>query len=226
MNNEIGFSLFFKRHRQAKRMKLRYDAVTDSAIVTMPLRSSEKEARKFAENNISWLQVQRQNSPVQQSLLPGFTIPYKGFDLSIIHKPDMAGRVTFTEDKIIVGGTIEGFSVRLGNHLKKQARRVIEPLAYDMAERTNKSFKRIQIRDTKSRWGSCSSSGNLSFSWRLIMAAPEILEYVVAHEVAHLSEMNHSADFWEVVALLVFNAKQSRKWLKTEGQKLMLIKSC
>ena len=100
---------------------------------------------------------------------------------------------------------------------------MIEPIAYDMADIIKKKFKRIHIRDTKSRWGSCSSTGTVSFSWRLIMTPPKILEYVVAHEIAHLKEMNHSASFWHVVDELVYDAKISRKWLKNEGQDLMLI---
>ena len=224
MNDHSDFDLYFKKHRLAKRMKLRYDAATDSAIVTMPPRSSEKAARKFAENNIEWLQEQRRSLPEIKKLWPGFFVPYQGQERLIIHDTDKSGRVHISENEIIVGGPLEGLPVRLENYLKKQARLVIEPMANEMAKNTGKHFKRIQIRDTKSRWGSCSSSGTLSFSWRLIMTPPEILRYVVAHEVAHLSEMNHSKAFWHVVDQLVYNAKTSRKWLKSEGSSLMFIK--
>lgn len=204
-------------------MKLRYDATTDSAVVTMPNRSSEWAALKFAKQNLLWLLEQRQTTEPQKFLLPGYIIPYMGEDHIIFHRTDQAGRVHIENNEILVGGLLHGFSVRIENHLKKQARSTIEPLADHMATKISKRFKRIQIRDTKSRWGSCSSAGNLSFSWRLIMTPPVILEYVVAHEVAHLQEMNHSASFWDVVNDLVDDAKTSRKWLKTEGQKLMLI---
>ena len=224
MSENAGFELYFKKHRLAKRMKLRYDAATDSAVVTMPPRSSEKAARKFAENNIKWLQKQRQSLPEIKKLWPGFSIPYQGKELPINHNSNKSGRVHITNDGIIVGGPLEGLPVRLENYFKKQARLIIEPMAKEMAKETGQHFKRIQIRDTKSRWGSCSSSGTLSFSWRLIMTPPEILRYVVAHEVAHLSEMNHSPAFWHVVDQLVLNAKSSRKWLKSEGSDLMLIK--
>ncbi|MBL4603505.1 MAG: M48 family metallopeptidase [Emcibacteraceae bacterium] len=223
MSELNDFSLVFKRHKRAKRLKLRYDATHDQAIITMPPRSSEREATKFANKHISWLNKQRSMAPTRIYLLPGYTIPFKGINRLIIHTPDNNGRIKINDNEIIVGGTLEGFSVRLENYLKKMARADIEPIANTMANRTAKTFKRIQIRDTKSRWGSCSSSGNLSFSWRLIMTPPEILEYVVAHEIAHLTEMNHSRAFWQVVDTIIDHATVSRKWIKNQGQHLMLI---
>lgn len=224
IENSIGdFSMVFKPHHRAKRMKLRYDAATNSAVITMPPRSKKNDAEKFVKQNLTWLEKQRMAAPVRQYLFPGFIIPFKGQDHLIIHKPDSTGRVLIQNNEIIIGGPLEGLPVRLENYLRKQARIEIEPIAKMMAFKINKKIKRIQIRDTKSRWGSCSSSGALSFSWRLIMTPPEILEYVVAHEVAHLEELNHSYKFWTVVDQLVDHAKNSRKWLKTKGQKLMLI---
>ena len=217
------FPVEIKRHIRSKRMKLRYDAANDCAIITMPPRAKDKDAFKFAKEHLPWLEKQRMMAPEVRYLAPDQVIPYLGVERTIIHDPDKSARVLITEDEIIVGGRTEGFSVRLENHLKKEARKIIEPIAYDMADIINKKFKRIHIRDTKSRWGRCSSSGTISFSWRLIMTPPEILEYVVAHEIAHLKEMNHSAAFWRVVDELVYDAKISRKWLKNEGQDLMLI---
>lgn len=223
MVDTTGFIIEIKRHSRAKRMKLRYDASSGNAVVTMPPRSSERAAKKFAEKNILWLEKQRRSSPLKKLLLPGEIIPFQGVDHLIIHDADKRAGVEIISGEIIVGGTIEGFSVRLENFLKKQARSAIEPMAHNMAHSINQNFRRIQIRDTKSRWGSCSSTGTLSFSWRLIMTPPEILEYVVAHEISHLKEMNHSRTFWKVVDQLVSDAKTSRKWLKGEGQQLMLI---
>lgn len=224
MNNTLdSFSLIFKHHHRAKRMKLRYDAATDSAVITMPPRSKKSDAEKFALQNIEWLQRQRLKTPTKLYLFPGYTIYYRGKKHLIVHKPDRTGRVLVQNDEIIVGGPLEGLPTRLENYFKKQARIIIEPIAHKMADDVNKTIKRIQIRDTKSRWGSCSSSGALSFSWRLIMAPDEILDYVVAHEVAHLRELNHSREFWRVVDQLVNHARSSRKWLKTTGQELMLV---
>lgn len=219
------FNPEIKYHNRAKRIKLRYDAENDRALITLPPFTRKSSALKFASNHIDWLIEQRSKSPELVLIKPGSIIPFLGIDKKIIHDPEGSARVLMTEDEMIVGGTIEGLGVRIENFLKKEARLLIEPIAHEYAEKSGKSFKRIHIRDTKSRWGSCSSNGTLSFSWRLIMAPPEILEYVVAHEVAHLSEMNHSAAFWDVVDTLVPNSKVSRKWLKKDGQHLMLIKS-
>ncbi|MCC3861907.1 M48 family metallopeptidase [Pseudemcibacter aquimaris] len=226
MNSIHDFNPEIKYHKRARRIKLRYDAENGRAIITLPPFTSKRSALSFAENHIDWLIEQRDKSPDIILMKPGSIIPFLGIDKTIIHEPDFPARVIMTEDEIIVGGRIEGFGVRIENFLKKEARLLIEPIAHELADKTGKSFKRIHIRDTKSRWGSCSSTGTLSFSWRLIMTPPEILEYVVAHEVAHISEMNHSSAFWAIVDQLVDNSKKSRKWLKTEGQNLMLIKAC
>lgn len=215
--------LVFKPHVRAKRMKLRYDASSDQAIITMPPRTNEREAINFAKRHLDWLEKQRENAPERIYLYPDYVIPYLGKNRQITHYPDEKADVTITDENIYVGGPTAGISVRLENYFKKQARKSIEPLARTMATQLGTRFRRIQIRDTKSRWGSCSSTGTLSFSWRLIMTPPEILEYVVAHEISHLAEMNHSPAFWRTVDLLVEDAQVSRKWLRTEGHRLMLI---
>ena len=99
-------------------------------------------------------------------------------------------------------GEIEKLSSHLGFWLKKQAHTTIIPLAQYKASQINKTISRVTICDTRSRWGSCSAKGKLSFSWRLIMAPPEILDYVVAHEVSHLAHMDHSSRFWATVEIL------------------------
>lgn len=223
MSKLNSFQLEYKTHRRAKRMKLRYDAMKDCAVITMPPKSSEREAQKFAIRHISWLEEQRKSAPDRIFLAPGYFIPIEGVPYLIVHRADNTGLVKQTDFEVLVGGDKAGFSKRLENYLKKIARQRIEPLAREMAQSIGQSFRRIQIRDTKSRWGSCSSSGTLSFSWRLIMCPDEIIEYVVAHEVSHIKEMNHSPAFWRVVDELVDDAKISRKWLKNEGQALMLI---
>ena len=219
------FNLKIVPHKRAKRMKLRYDASNECAVVTIPEYGNENEARLFAEKHLDWLIKQKRRSPERTLLMPGYVIPFKGDDHIIRHLPDHPAGIEISDYEILVGGTIEGLPKRIENYFKKLVRREIEAIAEEMALKTGKQFSRIQIRDTKSRWGSCSTTGTLSFSWRLIMAPCEILEYVVAHEVAHLSEMNHSSDFWHIVDQLVEDADRSRRWLKTEGQNLMLVLS-
>ena len=109
--------------------------------------------------------------------------------------------------------------------LRRRARMVITELAHEKADRIGKKIKGIAIRDTKTRWGSCSAQGRLNFSWRLLLAPPFVLDYVVAHEVAHLKIMNHSKKFWDLCASLHDgNIKTSRQWLKDNGEKLLRYK--
>ncbi len=225
MHDLEEFQIKIKPHSRAKRMKLRYDASSECAVITVPIYSSVSDATRFARRHLDWLRTQKNTSPSRVLLMPGHIIPIQGRDKVIRHVPQDIPQVKISDHEIVVGGTLEGLPTRLENHLKKLARKEIEPIARNMATITYKHFKRIQIRDTKSRWGSCSSTGTLSFSWRLIMTPPEILEYVVAHEIAHLSEMNHSNRFWKIVDDLVIDAKKSRRWLRSEGQKLMLVLS-
>jgi predicted metal-dependent hydrolase len=104
--------------------------------------------------------------------------------------------------------------------LKIEARNALVPAAEAFAAQLSKPIGRISLRDTRSRWGSCSGAGNLMFSWRLVMAPPAVLHYVAAHEVAHLQEMNHSQVFWDVVARLMPDYRIHRAWLKKHGAKL------
>lgn len=109
---------------------------------------------------------------------------------------------------------------RVREWLKKEARAEIAAIAAAKAERIGRSIKKISLRDTRSLWGSCNHKGNLSFSWRLVFAPRDILDYIVSHEVAHLAELNHSAAFWRIVAELCPHWRESRAWLKKYGEQL------
>ncbi|MEJ2016123.1 MAG: M48 family metallopeptidase [Limibacillus sp.] len=109
---------------------------------------------------------------------------------------------------------------RVADYLKAEAKSELVWRAREMAARLERKVTRVTVRDTRSRWGSCSHQGALSFSWRLILAPEEILDYLVAHEVAHLVEMNHAPAFWRQVARLQPDHKRARAWLKREGASL------
>jgi predicted metal-dependent hydrolase len=109
---------------------------------------------------------------------------------------------------------------RVKAFMKLQARDALAAASDRYAAAVGKSYARLSLRDTRSRWGSCSSQGVLMYSWRLIMAPPQVLDYVAAHEVAHLVEMNHSQAFWDVVEDIFPNHKPCRKWLREHGDKL------
>ena len=112
---------------------------------------------------------------------------------------------------------------RIADLLKKDAKAMIEPMALEMAAQTGKRVKAIRFKDTSSRWGSCSSDGTLAFSWRIMMAPRKVVAYLVAHEVAHLTEMNHGPRFWALCRELCPDTAECRAWLKRNGSKLQAI---
>ena len=217
------FPLILRRHARAKHLKLRYDARSDSAILTLPPGVSDRKALAFAEKNHDWICEQYDKSPDYIPLEHGEYIPFQGKSVLITHAPNEKATVTHIGDSLIVGGPLAGFDVRLQNWLKKQARIALHQAVDHFEPLLNNRPHRIVVGDTTSRWGSCSSRKTLSFSWRLILASPEILNYVVAHEMAHLEEMNHSPKFWAVVEKLCPDWKKHRRWLKSNGNSLMFI---
>jgi len=217
------FPLIIRRHPRAKNLKLRFDAKTSSALLTLPPQISERKALQFARKHLDWIRGQYEKSPDIIPLSAGEIIPLRGHKVEIIHAPDQSASIQKHGGRLIVGGPFSGFETRLQNWLKKQARLALNDAVTAYEPLLKHKPHKVVVRDTQSRWGSCSSRKTLSFSWRLIMAPPPILHYVVAHEMAHLVEMNHGPAFWKTVERLYPDWEKSRHWLKSEGHSLMLI---
>lgn len=124
------------------------------------------------------------------------------------------------EKILCVAGGVEHLTRRVHDFLKREARRELTEASHRYADVLGVKVKRLTIRDQSSRWGSCTSAGALSFSWRLILAPPYVLDYLAAHEVAHLVEMNHSARFWKVVGRICPATERAKKWLDVHGNDL------
>ena len=205
-----------KRNPRAKRFTLRLSRTGGKATLTLPTRASIREAEGFATRQEGWLRAQLSKLPERTLLIDGGRLPFRGTDLEIA---STSGRSIRVEDgKILVGGKHSG--ARLQAFVKTEARNALYPAVEKYAAKINRPFNRITLRDTRSRWGSCSVEGNLMFSWRLVMAPPVVLDYVAAHEVAHLAEMNHSRAFWDVVETLMPDYQNHRNWLREHGAKL------
>jgi predicted metal-dependent hydrolase len=123
-------------------------------------------------------------------------------------------------DALVVPGDAGRAGVRVGAFVKTLARERLAAASDRYARQVGRAFSGITLRDPRSRWGSCTAEGALMYSWRLAMAPPDVLDYVAAHEVAHLVEMNHSAAFWAVVARLRPDWKVQRDWLRGQGAEL------
>lgn len=217
------FPLILRRHPRARNLKLRFEAKSSSALLTLPHGVSDRKAIQFAQQNHGWIKDQYDKAPKAIPLQSGQIIPFQGKSVTILHEEGETAIIKHKGDHLIVGGPKAAFEKRLQNWLIKQARITFKEAVDNFAPLLQHRPHRIMVRDTKSRWGSCSSKKTLSFSWRLIMAPPEILHYVVAHEMAHLVEMNHSPAFWNVVGKLCPDWRKSRRWLKSKGNGLMII---
>lgn len=211
-------------NERARRLTLRILPGGNGLKITAPPFIGDDELQAFAERNRNWAAVRFARLPQANPLLTGSVIPFKGEDHRIIFTGKMRGRVEIsTEDGqpvICVPGPQENAPAKLLSWLKRQARRELDFCVARHAASIAVRPKRIRITDTTSRWGSCSTTRTLSFSWRIIMAPPEVLDYLAAHEVAHLKEMNHSQRFWDLTRQLCPHTDTSKAWLRRNGATL------
>jgi len=205
---------------RARRMILRLDTNEGGALVTLPSRVGEREGLLLVEEKADWIFRKLDSLPPKILFKNGTQIPYLGRRYIICHDPDQKKIAIKTENEIRMGGRPEHLSRRLGDWLRREAKTVIQPKAINMAAKLDKTIGCVSIRDTKSRWGSCAPNGNLSFCWRLIMSPEWVINYVVAHEVAHLSHMNHGKEFWQTVSSLNVSVVSARTWLKQNAEQL------
>jgi predicted metal-dependent hydrolase len=211
-----------RRHRQARRYTLRIQAATREVILTMPPRGSLKEAREFAQKHGGWIAARLNRIPEAAPFADGTIVPLRGVAHRVVHRRSSRGTVWLETDArgerlLCVAGDMPHINRRVTAYLKEQARRDLEAASRHYAAQLGTRIKRICVRDQTSRWGSCSTTGALSFSWRLILAPPYVLDYLAAHEVAHLVEMNHSPRFWRLLAKLAPEMKRAKTWLDVHG---------
>lgn len=205
---------------RARRLTLRADPVSGRVVLVKPRRVSRAAAIAFANDKAEWIVDRLAELLPPIPFADGVTVPFLDEPHVIRHVPD-AGRGVWRQDgAIYISGCSAHLPQRVGDWFKEEARRVISPVAHDLAGHLGKRITSISVRDPKSHWGSCSQEGRLSFSWRLVMAPDHVLHYVVAHEVAHLRELNHSDRFWQTVDDLTEQRGAAKRWIKLSGAKL------
>ena len=207
-----------RRSARARRISLRVSGLDGRVTLTLPKGVSEREAMAFAQEKADWLRGHVAKNPGEVAVGLGAVLPVAGHDRTIV--AGNGRQVQLSEGAIMVPGASDRIGARLQGWLKAQARDRLAQASDHYATRLGRSYSGLTIRDTRSRWGSCSSRGGLMYSWRLIMAPPEVLDYVAAHEVAHLDQMNHSPAFWAVVQDLYGPYKEPRTWLRHNGSTL------
>jgi hypothetical protein len=213
--------LELRESARARRMTLRLDAARGLIQVVVPAGLDEAEAIRFVGRHAGWIRARLAALPPARPFVNGARIPVLGTDHVIRHDSAWRGPGCRHQGEIRVGGQPEHLARRVRDLLTAEARRLLAERSRIMAEALETRVRGITVRDTRSRWGSCSATGSLSFSWRLILTPEPVLSYVVAHEVAHLREMNHSPRFWALVARLIPDAAPSRAWLRRHGAELL-----
>jgi len=215
------YRVALKRLSSARRFTLRVRGPTRDVVLTMPARSSLKSAREFAERHAAWIGVRLARLPQPVAFEPHSTAPLRGVDHRILHRPGARGVVWIEHvgagPAICVAGDCAHVARRVADYLKREARHDLEAAVTRYSKALGVEARRITLRDTTSRWGSCSSTGALNFSWRLILAPSFVLDYLAAHEVAHFVHMNHSPAFWKVTRRLFPDTDRAEEWLKTHG---------
>lgn len=213
-------------NQRARRLTMRIEPGGRGLRVTVPPGIAMSEVDRFINRHSSWLETRMRALPDQERLRAGMKIPFKGVPHRIEHFPGRGvTRVGgMSGDPVIeVFGGEAHLGRRLADFLKREGRTELSGLVSRHAASIGVSTGRITLRDTRSRWGSCSASGALSFSWRIMMAPPVVIDYLVAHEVAHRRQMNHSAAFWKICRQLSPRTDECRDWLKRNGASLQAI---
>lgn len=209
--------IHWRRSRRARRLSLRVSGLDGRITLTLPHRARQRDGETFLAERSAWLRAALGSLPETRHVAPGDLFPVEGRMVVLTPAP-------------VRGASLEGDALHVPQRgapaaralawLKLRARERIAAQVDHKAEVLGRAPRSIRLRDTRSRWGSCSSAGDLMFSWRLIMAPPLVLDYVVAHEMAHLVRMDHSPAFWAEVARMMPDHARHRLWLRREGAML------
>lgn len=213
------------RSAAARRITLRVRAATRDVVVTLPRRASLAAARSFVESHADWIGARLARLPQAAPFVAGAVVPLRGVEHEIVHEPGARGVVSRREGegrrpRLCVSGDARHLARRLGDYLKREARRDLEAAVARHCATLSVRAASVTLRDTTSRWGSCTAQGALNFSWRLVMAPPFVLDYLAAHEVAHLVHHDHSARFWTLTRRLAPETDRAEAWLKANGASL------
>jgi predicted metal-dependent hydrolase len=223
--DDAVYQVRLQRHRNARRYTLRVQAATREIVLTMPPRGNVRDAEAFATRHGAWIVSRMNRLPQPAPVRDGTVVPLHGEPHRIEHRPGERGTVwvELGDDgsrALCVAGEAPHVSRRVRDYLKREAKRELEAVSRRYAAELGVKVVRVSVRDQASRWGSCSTTGVLSYSWRLILAPPFVLDYLAAHEVAHLVEMNHSRAFWRVVGRICPNMARAKAWLDAHGTDL------
>ncbi len=223
---DIGAKLEVRRHPAARRLTLRISRTRRAVLVTIPVQCDLDEAGSFLNRHIDWVRERLDSLPDPVPFANGAVMPLRGEPHRIVFTCDKRASSIACADQtdewphVLVNCAAAAASRRLRDWLFNEAKSDLEARVAHHARRLGLKASRIAVRDQTTRWGSCSTTGVLSFSWRLILAPAHVLDYVAAHEVAHLAEMNHGPRFWALVKRAIPDYQRSKTWLQVYGPDL------
>jgi predicted metal-dependent hydrolase len=223
---DIGAQLEVRRHPGARRLTLRVSRTRRAVIVTLPLQCDLDEAGSFLNRHIDWVRARLDSLPNHVPFEDSAAMPLRGIPHTISFSGSPRSRLITIEKRgsqrpsILVPGDKSLAATRLTRWLFEEAKRDLVACVERHTRPLSLKATRVAIRDQTSRWGSCSTTGALSFSWRLVLAPPFVLDYVAAHEVAHLVEMNHGPRFWSLVKRICPEFESAKQWLQVLGPDL------
>ncbi|MEJ8561536.1 SprT family zinc-dependent metalloprotease [Yoonia sp. GPGPB17] len=206
--------VIMRHSARAKRLSLRISRLDGRVTLTMPHSAAKREGIAFLRAKEAWLRGHLQEMKPAVPVAVGQSIPVRGVLTPVVLGQGRSARIN--TDHIAVSA-FSPVAPQVKALMRHAARDALAAASDRYAGQLDRTYRRLSIRDTRSRWGSCSSEGVLMYSWRLIMAPPAVLDYVAAHEVAHLVEMNHQPAFWDIVARLCPDFEIHRRWLRAEG---------
>ena len=213
------FEVYFVKNSRAKNILLKQNTKGE-IILTCPRFCSQRRALRFAETQLAWIKAHMQHMPKEVVFKPDMSVSLLGETYTV-----KRGKLTTLVGKtLFVSGEEPFFHRRLCSYAQKMLLTYIQGAVKCLTKKLDVQAGRITLRNTSSRWGSCSTTHNLSFCWKLAFAPKEVIDYLIAHEVAHLVQMNHSPRFWSVVDALTDKRKEAERWLKVNGRRLQSIR--
>jgi predicted metal-dependent hydrolase len=226
-----GFDYSLRRSTRAK--NIRITVGQDGVVLTLPGRTAERHGHEFIRERHDWITRTLAKIEVADEIVAsralgdGSTVPFIGWDLTLRLLEGSSGRVTLKPASAelwvrIPDARRETVAAALERWYRRQAKEVFTERLDAVVARNGTAYERVAVRDQKTRWGSCSTSGTISFNWRLLLAPESVLDYVVEHEAAHIEVRDHSPRFWALMDARVDDWKDSRLWLKRHGATLRL----
>ena len=219
-STEFKKPIVISRKNNIRRLSLKVCRITGNISINAPKFLSESEIYKFYYLNLSWIQNQINQCLVPKIVKEGLFIPVEGNLYEIVVKKNCSKIKFLEKNQICIPKDISNIGKEVQTFLLEYCKSVMIPIIFKKSNLIRQKIKKISFKDTKSRWGSCSSTGSIMLNWRLIMVPPSIYNYVIIHELAHLVHMNHGLLFWKLVQELSPNYSKDKEWLKKNGQEI------